>query len=93
MLGLLGGFQILDGLLTHIFVSHELAREANPFVAILAKESYFPLLKLAGALTCIFLLWWVGKRYRHLAVIAASAHAVFYAVILGWNLLVLLKLS
>jgi len=93
LLGLLVGFQILDGLLTYAFVSRRLVQELNPFIIALTQHGSFTILKICGALVCALLLWLVSRRFRHLALITTSAMTIFYAVVLGWNLQVLVRLS
>jgi hypothetical protein len=90
LLGLLSGLQILDGLMTRLFVSRGVVQEINPLISILAQASYFPLLKLAGAVVCIILLWQVARRFPRLSSITTIALVVFYTTVISWNLHVIL---
>lgn len=90
LLSVLGLLQLADGLMTHFFVSQGLARELNPLVTGIAGDVAFPSLKLAGAFACIGLLWLVARRYRALAAGVTVAAVMFYAVIVGWNIHVLI---
>ncbi len=86
LLGLLAGLQVLDGLMTRFFVSEGVAHEINPLISALAQESYFPILKLAGALACVILLWRLAGRFPRLSSVTALAIVAFYTVVIGWNL-------
>ena len=92
LLGLLVVCQILDGLFTRIYVGSGLIQDMNPLVAIAAQQNLFLVIKIAGAGACAALLWLVSKRYRNLAMITAGTIAIFYAVILSWNLQTVLRL-
>ena len=85
LLGLLVGFGILDGVLSHFLITDGLARESNPFLMAIVGETIFLILKVAGMLLCAFILWDIYKRYPRLAMIATSVFVVAYGVIVLWN--------
>lgn len=86
LLGLLSSFEISDGIITHFLVSSGLAREGNPLMAPLVGSGNFLLLKVAGALLCVFLLWRLYKRFRRATMIVTSGIVVFYGLLVAWNL-------
>ncbi len=86
LLGLLAGFVISDGLLTYLLVRHGLAREWNPLLVPIVGEVNFLILKVVGALLCVFILWDIYKRFSRLALVATSCFVVVYGIIVAWNL-------
>jgi len=85
LLGLLAGFVIADGVLTHFLVGNGLAREINPFLVNMVGDSTFLVLKVLGALLCVFILWDIHRRLPRLALIATTCFAGVYAIIVIWN--------
>ncbi len=85
LLGLLIGFEILDGVISHFLINGGLAREGNPFLTAIVGETTFLVLKVVGVLLCAFILWDIYKRYPRLAMIATSVFVVAYGVIVLWN--------
>jgi len=86
LLVLLSGFEISDGIITHLLVRSGLVREANPLVESLVREGNFLLLKVIGALLCVLILWCLYKRFRKVSLIATSSVVVFYGAVITWNL-------
>jgi hypothetical protein len=85
LLGLLIGFEILDGVISHFLFQHGLAREGNPFLVSIVGETNFLVLKVVGVLLCALILWDIYRRYPKVAIIATSCFVVFYGVIVLWN--------
>jgi len=82
---LMAQFQLWDGLITQVFVSNGLAREANRFmVPLIANGSFLPLKLLGGAAALLALLI-VYKRFPRMALAAASLVSVFYVIVIVWN--------
>lgn len=90
LLVLMAQLQLWDGLITHTFVNHNLAKEVNPLMAPIVSEGYFLVLKLIGLLICIPVLWVISKRFPKLAMAAASSVVVFYSAVIVWNFSVIL---
>jgi len=85
LLGLLIGFEILDGVLTHFLIRGGLAREINPFLVPIVGEANFLVLKVVGVLLCALILWDIYKRLPKVALIVTSVFVAFYGVIVLWN--------
>lgn len=85
LLGLLVGFIILDGVLTHFLVGSGLAREGNPFLKPIVGEAGFIILKVVGALVCALLLWDVYRRFPKVGLIATWCGVIAYTAIVIWN--------
>jgi hypothetical protein len=85
LLGLLIGFEILDGVLSHFLIKDGLAREGNPFLVSIVGEVNFLILKVVGVLICAFILWDIYKRFPRLALISTSCLLALYVVIVIWN--------
>jgi hypothetical protein len=86
LLFLTGGFQISDGILTHLLAGNGSMQEANRLMEPIVREGNFLLFKIIGVLFCTLLLWFLYKRFHRLTLIATSSMAVFYGVIIAWNL-------
>ena len=86
LLGLLIGFEVLDGLLTHFLVRRGVGEEANPFLRPILLGDHFLLFKVCGGILAVFLLWRIYKRWPRVALICTSFFVVFYEVIVVWNL-------
>jgi hypothetical protein len=78
-------FQLWDAVISHVFVNSGLVREANPFVAPLMGGGSFLLIKLAGAVASLFLLWCLSRLFPRAAIGAACSVTVFYLAIVVWN--------
>jgi len=89
LLALLVLFNIADAVLTHFLVTGGIASEGNPFLLPLVGEPGFIILKIAGVLLCAFILWDIARRYPKLALAATSVFTATYAVIVSWNLALL----
>ena len=85
LLSLLIGFEILDGLLTHVLIRDGLAREANPFLQSIVLGDNFLSFKICGGILAVFLLWTIYTRWPRVALGCTSFFVVFYAVIVAWN--------
>ncbi len=86
LLGLLVGFEILDGVISHFLIRGGLAREGNPFLQPIVGEVNFLVLKVVGGLLCALILWDIYKRFPRVALISTSCFVVFYVAIVFWNL-------
>ncbi len=85
LLGLLVGFEILDGIMSHFLIRGGLAREGNPFLLPLVGETNFLVIKVVGVFICALILWDIYKRARKLALISASIFVTFYGGLVLWN--------
>jgi putative flippase GtrA len=90
---LMAQFQFWDGLMTQVFVSRGLVKEANPLMAPLVSGGSFLPLKLLGIAVLLLLLWILYKRFPKMAVVAASTISVFSAVLIIWNFMVFFRPS
>jgi len=86
LLGLLIGFEIADGVVSHFLIRSGLGREGNPFLLHLVGETNFLVIKVVGVFLCALILWDIYKRFPKLALISTSCFVVFYVVIVLWNL-------
>ena len=86
LLGLLILFVVADGLVTNFLVNGGLAREGNPFLQPIVGEVGFLVLKAAGALLCVVILWDIYRRFPKVALISTSCFVGFYGLIILWNL-------
>ncbi|HUV57007.1 MAG TPA: DUF5658 family protein [Dehalococcoidales bacterium] len=85
LLGLLVGFEILDGVMSHFLIRGGLAREGNPFLLPLVGEINFLIIKVVGVFICALILWDIYKRFPKLAVITTSIFVTFYGGLVLWN--------
>jgi len=85
LLGLLVGFEILDGVTSHFLIRSGLAREGNPFLLPLVGETNFLIIKVVGVFICALILWDIYKRAPKLALITASIFVTFYGGLVLWN--------
>jgi len=86
LLGLLIGFEILDGLLTYFLVRNGIGEEANPFLRSIVMGDNFLLFKVCGGILAVFLLWTIYTRWPRVALVCTSFFVVVYVVIVAWNL-------
>jgi len=87
----IGGFEILDGIVTHVLVGNNLVQEANPLMAPIVKQGGFLLFKVIGAILCVIILWYLYKRFPKVTLAATSSIFVFYMAVIIWNLQVVLS--
>lgn len=90
LLGLMSGLQICDGIMTDLMVRGNVVQEANKLIEPLVKEGDFLLLKLVGATACVIILKMLSRRFRRAAFITGLISAIFYSVVLGWNVGIIL---
>ena len=93
LLILLAGFEIADGIITHLLVRSGVVQEGNPLMAVIVGEGNFLTLKVIGALFCVLTLWYLYRRFRKVTLIAASSVVAFYGVVIAWNIWVFLTSS
>ena len=86
LLILLGGFEISDGIFTHLLVRNGLVQEGNPLMESIVREGNFLLLKVAGVLLCVLILWCLYQRFPRLILITTSSIVIFYGAVIAWNL-------
>ena len=86
LLGLLIGFEILDGLLTYLLVRNRIGEEANPFLRYVVLGDNFLVFKITGGILAAYLLWVIYTRWPRVALVCTSFFVAFYAVIVAWNL-------
>lgn len=89
LLALLVLFNIADAVVTQILVSGGIASEGNPFLEPIVGEPGFIILKIAGVLLCALILWDISRRYPKLALVTTSIFTAGYAVIVAWNVALL----
>ena len=85
LLGLLVGFEILDGVMSDFLIRGGLAREGNPFLLPLVGGVNFLIIKVVGVFICALILWDIYKRAPKLALISASIFVTFYGGLVLWN--------
>jgi len=83
---LLAGFEIADGIFTHLLVRGGFVQEGNPLMAVAVREGYFLMLKVIGALLCVWILWLLYRRFRRVALMTTSSIVLFYGAVMIWNL-------
>jgi hypothetical protein len=86
LLGLLVGFEILDGVLSYFLIKNDLGREANLFLQPLVGDVNFLILKVVGGFICALILWDIYRRFPRLALVTTSCFTVVYAAIASWDL-------
>lgn len=91
LLVLLGGFEVSDGIITHLLVGNDLIREGNPLMEPIIREGNFLSLKVIGALLCLLILWGTYRLIPRVTQIATSSIVIFYGVVLAWNLSVFFR--
>lgn len=92
LLAMMAQLQIWDGIITQAFVTHGLAAEGNRIAAHLLGQGNYLLLKVAGVLISLALLWVIGRRFPALAKLTASVVCIFYLAVIVWNFLVLFNI-
>ncbi len=92
LLALLGGFEISDGVVTHLVVGSGLFNESNPLMAPIVSGGGFVPFKVVGAIACVVALWYLYRRFPRLSMATASGIVVIYGAVMTWNLSVFLTL-
>jgi hypothetical protein len=87
---ILAGFEVFDGFLTHFLVRNGVVQEGNKLIETIVYEGNFLLLKVLGALISIIALWFIYKRFPHIALATASCIVLFYSAVLVWNMNIIL---
>jgi len=94
LLGALVLLVVADGIITRIVITQGLGIELNPFIKSWVGNGSFLWAKLAGALLAAFILWDLSGRDiapgRLRSLIPIAFLVTFYAIIVSWNLYVLL---
>jgi hypothetical protein len=86
LLTLLCGFEISDGIITHLLVSSGQFREGNPLMAPIVGEGNFLLLKVVGVILCVMVLLIMYRRFPRVTILTTSSVVTFYGAVIGWNL-------
>ena len=87
LLGVLFALVVADGVLSNFLITEGLGREWNPFLQTLVGEESFLLIKVAGALLSILILWDVYKKWPRAAINSVICVVVLYTGIVYWNIL------
>jgi hypothetical protein len=77
---------VADGVVTEHLIAQRFAWEFNPLLANWVGDNGFLLLKAAGSLLAIFILWDISKRSYRTALIASACLVLVYTIIVYWNL-------
>lgn len=77
-----------DGIISTYLVRQGLAQELNPFLKHLVAQDNFSLLKVAGALLSVFILWRLYKKRPYMSAVITLSTFIVYTGIVYWNLLV-----
>jgi hypothetical protein len=83
--GALFSLVVTDGIVTQYLITHGIAWELNPFLASFINENVFLLIKGAGVLLAISILWDISKRNYRIALAASSFFVMFYTLVVLWN--------
>jgi hypothetical protein len=81
---------VADGVLTNLLIRKDIAREANPLLVGIAGEHALIILKVAGVLLCILIIWDFSRRNLRLAFWTSLFFLLVYTGIVAWNLHLLL---
>jgi hypothetical protein len=84
-------FQLLDGIMTQIFVRNGLVKEGNAFVADLITKGEFLITKFIGLIICVLILWFLYKIFPRLIYAATTLIVIFYSAVIIWNFLILFQ--
>ena len=87
LLGVVFALVVADGVISNFLINQGLGRESNPLLKTLVGQDSFPLIKVAGALLSILILWDIYKRWPRLAVISSICIVALYTGIVYWNIL------
>jgi hypothetical protein len=85
LLFLLSFLMILDGVLTNILVTRNLAYEINPILANVAGRPGLLIIKLLGAILAAIILWRMYQRYRALAIAITTFFVLVYGSLVMWS--------
>ena len=83
--GTLFSLVVTDGIITQYLITHGIAWELNPFLASFIDENVFLLVKAAGVLVAIIILWDISKRNYRIALATSSFFVIFYTLVVFWN--------
>lgn len=83
--GALFSLVVTDGIITQYLITHGIAWELNPFLASFINKNVFLLIKGAGVLFAISILWDISKRNYRLALATSSFFVMFYTLVVLWN--------
>jgi hypothetical protein len=83
--GALFSLVVTDGIVTQYLITHGIAWELNPFLASFIDENVFLLVKAAGVLLAITILWDISKRNYRIALTTSTFFVMFYTVVVFWN--------
>ena len=88
LLGTLFALVVADGLISNFLVAQGLGRELNPFLQTLVGQEDFSLLllKVAGALLSVFILWRTYGKRPQISATMALLLVIVYTGILYWNI-------
>jgi len=84
--------EILDGIMTHWSVKQGLVQEGNPFMAFIAGDGHFLLLKVTGAILSALVLWHLYRYFPRIALAVSSSIITFYGLVLAWNSSILFRI-
>ena len=90
LLGVLFTLVVADGILSNFLITEGLGREWNPFLQTLVGEESFLLIKVAGALLSVLILWDIYKKWPQAAIKSSICIVVLYTGIVYWNILTFL---
>ena len=77
---------VTDWLLSNSLLRLGLVRELNPFLQGIAGEQSLVLIKVAGALLAVLILWDIYKRKPQIATVSSFCSVILYTGIVYWNL-------
>jgi hypothetical protein len=92
LLGSLVILSVIDAGITYYMVGLGLVKETNSFLAPMVGEPAFFAVKFFGMLLAAFLLWDITRRHPKLGLAATACSVAVYALIVMWNLSVLVRL-
>ena len=72
-----------------MLIKYGIAREGNPFLANIAGDFGFMILKIVGVLLAAFIIWDIHRRYPRIAFWTACTFLVIYFGVVIWNLYLL----
>jgi hypothetical protein len=88
LLGTIVSLMGADGIVSHFLIRNNWASEANPLIRDLILDNNFPLLKIGGAIICVFILGHAVKIKPVLISYSTCIFVLTYTLIVYWNLLV-----
>ncbi len=90
LLGSLFAIFVADGLITIFLIQNGFAHEGNPFMSYWVETDKFLTLKVLGGLLATIYLALIYNRSTRLSIGLASFALTAYAMIICWNLLILI---